>query len=346
MGKQKRISQKGIAEQLGISVSTVSRSLNNEPGIGDEVRAKVLATAAKLGYPLDGKGSVQKPRTVLTAIIPLTIMPTGASGFHQAILNAIEEEAQAMRVPFEAFFIHDTARYADDIAEIASDGEARRLLLVGIDQPDVIASVKQLNTPCLIVNGRDEMMAVPGIAPANERGAALACQHLIDHGHREIAICSSGYRSTLRARILGYRDALERASIPFATSNFIEINRVSWEDAYTAVTNHLDTHGQTFTALLCGNDMVAIGAIKALNDHGITVPEGCSVVGFDGVSAGVPIRPTLATVAIDCAALGKLAVQSLMSIVTDGPVTDLEIACSFRTGQSTGAVPAKAKTDR
>ena len=340
MGKQKSVSQKGIAEHLGISVSTVSRSLNNEPGIGNDLRAKVRATAVELGYPLDGKALVGRAGTVLTAIIPLAIMPTGASGFHQAILNAIEEEAKAQRVPFEAFFIHDAARYADEIAAIAMDEEARRLLLVGIDQPAVISSVKQLGIPCLIVNGRDELMEVPGIAPANERGAALACQHLIDLGHRDIAICSAAYRSTLRARILGFRNALERAGLPFQSSNFIEIDRVSWEDAYAAVSGHLEAHGQTFTAILCGNDMVAIGVIKALNDYGIRVPEDCSVVGFDGVSAGVPVRPTLATVAIDCAALGKLAVQSLMSISTSGPVTDQEISCSLRVGQSTGAAPS------
>jgi DNA-binding LacI/PurR family transcriptional regulator len=221
------------------------------------------------------------------------------------------------------------------------DGEARRLLLVGIDQPDVISSVKDLGTPSLIVNGRDEMMEIPGIAPANERGAALACQHLINLGHSDIAICSAAYRSTLRARILGYRNALERAKIPFRRENFIEIARVNWEDAYAAISGHLNLHGQTFTAILCGNDMVAIGAIKALSDYGLRVPEDCSVVGFDGVSAGVPVRPTLTTVAIDCTALGKLAVESLLAINTSGPVTDHEIACGLRIGQSTDAPPAK-----
>jgi LacI family transcriptional regulator len=335
MGRQQRISQKAIAERLGLAPSTVSRSLNNEPGIGDDVRDMVLNAARELGYGNSGKFLQTASDILLTAIIPLEIVPSSASGLHQAIINAIESEAAARRAPYEAFFLHDQKNYANEIREICQENPNRRLLLVGLDAPDVIDAVVSANARAVIVNGSDKSMRVPGIHPANERAAYMACKHLIDLGHTNIAICSADYRSTLAARMSGFRQAMVDAGIDPAEKSCMKIDRVSWDLAYAAVKTKIERDGKDFTAILCGNDMVAIGAIKALKDCGYRVPEDCSVVGFDGVSAGAPAKPELTTIRIDCDFLGRQAVEMLLSKDWPEQIVDQVIACQLIQRQST-----------
>jgi DNA-binding LacI/PurR family transcriptional regulator len=164
----------------------------------------------------------------------------------------------------------------------------------------------------------------------NVASARSAVEHLIDLGHRDIAFISNGplaYTSS-RDRLMGYRQALEQASIAF-DNHLIAYGRFTCDSGFEAMIRLLDGP-LPFTAVFVASDVVALGAIRAIRQRDICVPNDISVVGFDDIPMIDYLQPGLTTVHLPITTIGFRAGEMLMNLIKAVPIDDNQIRLDTR----------------
>lgn len=338
-------SQREIAAALGVSVSTVSRALSNAPGISAELRQRVVDIAGELGYGRASRArSAAEPRPQplrhVALFMTLGIFPGDSAGFYHGILKGAEEEVRESGGSLAAVFVddRDPELQCAEIARYCRAHPGCGALLVALDRPEFIAAVREAGGAAVLVNGWDPDMEADGVMPANERGAALAAAHLISLGHRRIAIVTSRQRPTLVARCAAFQRALREAGL--GEPELIELSHLHPDMAREMLRARLAAGGFTATGILCGNDLVAMGVLSALREHGIAVPQQCSVVGFDDTPIAALSQPRLTTVQVDREAIGRLGARRLLERLADPTLTPLTIQLACRMVVRDSTAPA------
>jgi DNA-binding LacI/PurR family transcriptional regulator len=300
----KRFRQADIAARAGVSVSTVSRVLANEPGISEDVRRQILKVASDLGYPL----KVAAKTTPGTLALIASHGVTGSlSVFYEGIVEGLRSEAAEQGMPFDIRLVREAKATPDTVREHMESVGAQGLFLVGIDPADALSDwLSESRTPVVLVNGTDRNLRFDGVSPSNFFGAYAATRRLIDAGHRRILHLTGSHRQTIRERIRGFEAAVASVDgeahvihLPFETNASIEAHEATLaalaEDA-------------GFTAALCMNDFVAVGVLEAVMEIGRGVPEDFAIVGFDDLPCAEMANPRLATMRVDRVALGREAI--------------------------------------
>lgn len=333
--------QRDIAKAAGVSVSTVSRALSNAGGISGDMRRRIAALATELGY---AASEGRAPATEVALFIAMNVFPTTSSGFYQEIIDGIQEELDRLGVPMETVFLEGDRTGVERVAAHCAERAGTGVMLIGVDDPEVLGAAAENAGAALLVNGVDPLMRLDGVTPANRRGAVLATNHLLDLGHRRIANITWLGRPTLRDRMDGFQSAMHAAGVAVDPSLVIEIDTLEPEVAYSATRSALMSGGIDTSAILCGNDLVAAGVIRALAEQGVRVPEDVSVVGFDDTRITARLKPGLTTVAVDQREIGRLSVTRLLDRLRTPSLTpiDIHIGCRLVVRQST-AVPSGTK---
>lgn len=324
-----RPSMRDVALAAGVSVSTVSRALAGAAGISAQSRRRIAEIADALGYdrrPAAGTGE----RAVLMTV-PLELFSVDAAGFYREIMEAVEDELDALGVPLETLFLDGREADGERIAECCAAAPSVGVLCVGVDHPDVLATAQRCGAAVLLVNGIDPEMRLDGVTPANRRGAMVATRHLLDHGHRRIAHVTALGRQTIRERLEGYRAALAAAGVAFDPSLVVDLPALQPEAAAIGTRAALaEGRLDGVTAVFCGSDMVATGVIRALAEAGLAVPDDVSVVGFDNTRITARTRPGLTTVAVDMREIGRQSVRRLVDRLAAPDLTPIEIRIGCR----------------
>ena len=324
-------SQRQIAASLGISVSTVSRALSDASGVSEELRQRVLKAAVDLGYGKQPRGQAKPAREAdlsgwrVGLFVTLDTFPSDAAGFYHEILLGADGELKRHGVAVDMVFVQDAARADRHVSEYCDEHPGCGVLLVALDRPEMIAAAAAAGSQVVIVNGWDPQMRVDGVMPANDRGARLAADHLLGLGHRRIAIVSAHHRPTLLERFQHFRQAL-----PEEPALVLELAQPHPDLAFAAMRKHLATQAPGFTAVLCGNDLIAVGVLRALEERDIAVPGQCSVIGFDDTPLAAMSRPRLTTVHIDRTAIGRLSARRLLERMAEPGLTPLDIRLGCR----------------
>jgi LacI family transcriptional regulator, repressor for deo operon, udp, cdd, tsx, nupC, and nupG len=305
-----------VAAKLGMSVATVSRALSRPELLRQETRERVLAAVEALGYRpnLLARGLRRGRTHAILAIVP------NLSPFFLEILAGIEEVAR------EAGFAVLLGNSGGDpkreeacfeqVANMRADGV---ILLTGSAPPPYAHGARPL-PPLVAVLERLAGHAVPLIRSDHRIGALAATRHLIELGHRRIAhITGSRHVPSTTQRLQGYRQALEAAQLPFAADlvqpgNFTMPAGAAGMDALLALASPP-------TAVLCGNDEMAFGAVQCLHRHGLSVPEDVSIVGFDDLNMAAFYNPPLTTVHIPRHDIGRRAAAELIELLGGRTVT-------------------------
>jgi len=303
----KRFRQADIAARAGVSISTVSRVLANEPGISEDVRRQIIKVASELGYPL--KAAARSAPGAL-ALIASHGVTGGLSVFYEGIVEGLRSEAAAEGMPFDIRLVREAKATPDAVREHMESIGARGLFLVGIDPSEVLSAwLAESRTPVILVNGTDPELRFDGVSPSNFFGAYAATRRLIDAGHRRILHLTGSHRQTIRERIRGFEAAVASAGgearvihLPFATNASIEAH----EATLAAIAEDAG-----FTAAFCMNDFVAVGVLEAVTEAGRRVPEDFAIVGFDDLPCAEMANPRLATMRVDRVALGREAVAMM-----------------------------------
>ena len=312
--QSKRLRQADIASRAGVSISTVSRALGNEPGISEVVRRQILRVAAEMGYPLRA-GAPAVPASL--ALIASDSATGGLSVFYEGIVGGLKAAAEERGMPTSIRLVRE-ARMTPELVE-AHMGEAAAdgIFLVGIDPSDALREwLETSETPVVLVNGTDPHLRFDGVAPSNFFGAYMATRRLIAAGHRRILHITGSHRHTIRERVRGFEAAI--ASVEGGEGRLLRLtfHGSATREAHEVTADFLAKESG-FTAAFCMNDFIAVGTLDAATEAGRRVPEDFAVVGFDDLPCATMTNPRLATMRVDRAAIGREAVSLMMARFAD-----------------------------
>jgi DNA-binding LacI/PurR family transcriptional regulator len=317
---KKKVKISDIANQSGVSLSTVSLVLNNKPGVSQETRSRVLDAAGELGYPIKPV-TAQGTNHLTTIGMAVKIdpdMPPQGNPFYSKVMLGIEDvcRRKGINLLFATLPVDENNRPLEAPALLHND-LVDGLLLVGtfIDESFSLMSKKN-STPIVLVDGYSEADRYDEVVSDNFRAAYQAVEFLIGKGHRYIGLIGSEENCypSLKDRRNGYLRALKENGISEAYIANFNINR---SHGYQETITLLKEKPQ-ITALFCVNDDVGNAAIKAVQDLDKLVPEDVSVVSFDDTFVATAACPPLTTVHIDTVAMGRAAVH-LLSLRLDNP---------------------------
>ena len=309
---------KDVAERSGVSVSTVSRVLNNHPDVSEAVRARVLETVRELHYiPNSSARDLVRPQT---DAIGLVVRGVG-NPFFTGVIRAVEE---AVNQAGYTMVLHQIRSGEDELlagAELARSKRLQGLILLGgcFDYaPEQTAALGIPYVCCSFTNsfGSLKKSAYSSVSIDDQAEARRAVELLVQKGHRRIAVLLDSIHdhSISELRYRGYCQALSEYRIPLDSSLVVETGSFQMASAYTAVRRLLAQEAD-FTALFVIADSMAIAAMKALRDGGRRIPEDCSIIAIDGIDISAYTVPTLTTLIQPQEAMGEEAVRILLDMV-------------------------------
>jgi LacI family transcriptional regulator len=312
--KQKRpienrpISLKKLAEYLDLNPATVSVVLNEVPGrsIPQSTRDRVKAAAKELNYqPSLLARSLRNRRTLTIGIL----VPQLGDGYHTQVMSGIGDHLM------EAGYFYFTAhhRHRKDLVEEYS----RMLLGRGAEALIAIDTMLEhpFSVPVVAVAGHRRIDGVTNVVIDHRFAAELALTHLYSLGHRRIAfIRGQPFSSDSEERWQSIVTAARQIGIPIKPELVVQLDRdISSPELGYPVMQQLLSRGQHFTALVSFNDMSAIGAMRALQDSGLRVPDDVSVIGFDDIQAAAFNSPRLTTIRQPMSNMGRIAAQCILN---------------------------------
>lgn len=308
---RKSITIHDVAAAAGVSVSTVSRVLNDKDDVAAETYSRVQQVISELGYAssLAARGM----RSQRTNVIGL-IMPDVASPYSIAVMQGVNRAISQ--------FDYDLIIYTNgDIRKNASaDQESYFVSLLNGSITDAVIVVTPAATnfstaaPVVAIDPNNESPECPAIMSTNYDGAMQVMEYLIGLGHRRIGFIN-GRPELISAtrRLQGYADGLARAGLPYNDA-LIEIGDYTTETA-VACTHTLLALDDPPTAIFAANDQTAMGVYQAAKAAGIRIPEDLSVVGFDNIRDSEFLNPALTTVNQFIDEMGYIATEMVVKLV-------------------------------
>ena len=309
---------KDIAKQCSVSVSTVSRVLNDRPDVSDDVRRKVRAAIKDSNY-IPNNSARDLVRTKSEAI---GLVVRGVSNpFYTDIIQAIENTVTDAGFSLVMQQIPSCADEVQRAAVMEREKRLRGIIFLGGRFDYTPGDLAMLNVPFVCCSYSNQYGTLrtgeySAVSIADEATAQQAVEHLYGHGHRRIAalICRPDDQSISQLRYQGYRKALESHGIPLDEDLVMCTGTFDIRDAYEAVSRRL-RQGADFTALFAIADSMAIGAMRALRDAGRRVPEDCSVIAIDGLELSAYIEPPLTTLCQPMEEMGRRSAQILLGML-------------------------------
>ena len=329
---------KDIARACGVSVSTVSRVLNNRPDVSEDVRRRVLAAVEAKGYiPNNSARDLVRSRSDAVGVI---VRGTG-NLFFSEMLKTVSKEIEAKGYTMVLQFIESDADEVKAGAILEREKKLRGLIFLGGRFDYTPAELAVIGVPyvcCSYTNcfGSLREEDYSSVSIDDYRTAYAAVEELIRLGHRRIAALVPGRsdRSISELRYNGFRAALRDNGIPFDPALLVETGGFEMPEMYQGVKLLLE-RGEEFSALFTLSDTAALAAIKALNDHGRRVPEDCSVIAIDGLRVSEYVNPTLTTMVQPVEDMGRESVQILTDVLEKGaPTRHLRLEARLRPGAS------------
>jgi DNA-binding LacI/PurR family transcriptional regulator len=300
-----------IARLAGVSKSTASRALGGSPFIKEETKRRILEIAEEHKYTPNSmaRAMVMKRTGVVAFLIYRKNRPRIAHTFFGPILDAaIDEAAKSDYHIILAATDEPTATFEEHFIQDSIDGA----MLVSMYPDDVIREFKRRDTPIVVINKSPSLQRATYILSDNYGGACAAMEHLIvDRGHTKIAMISAeADHDSFSARCQAYVDMLAWHGIP---STF----RISGgtNSSFASGAMHMKellAGGVIPTAVFAVTDTLALGAMRAIKDAGLRVPQDIAVIGFDDIEAAGMSDPPLSTIWVDREDIGRQAARSLI----------------------------------
>ncbi len=304
---------KDVAREAGVSVATVSRVFNGSPRVSAPTRQVVRDVAAKLRYSPHGAArSLITSRTSTLGVL----LPDLYGEFFSEVIRGIDTTARRFGYHLLVSSSHDD-RQEVEVVLGAMRGRVDGLLVM---MPDVDArqALRLLpdDFPVVLLNGADGNGAYDSLTIQNYEGAYAMVRHLVMLGHRRIALIRGSERNhDAVERLRGYRAALADAGI-FPTPR-LEMPGDFSEAAGHAAAAALVASDDAPTAIFASNDAMAIGALSALHERGVQVPQQIAVAGFDDIPMARYMNPPLSSVHVEISELGARATVRLLSTLRD-----------------------------
>lgn len=297
------ITIKDVAKRCGVGVSTVSRAINNHPDINPATKQMIMDVIQQSGYiPNNSARNLKRADAKSIAVLIKGI----TNPFFSKMIKIIEEETQKKKYSMELRHVESYEDEVDVALELIKEKRLRGIIFLGGYFSHAEEKLKNLGVPFVF----GAVGAVPeniskalysNVAVDDFKESKKLTEYLISLGHKKIAILTMDESdlSIGKLRLDGYKEALNKAGVPVRESLICHIENgaepYSMENGYLTTKKLLESK-EPFTAIYATADALAIGAIRALTDAGLRVPEDVSVAGYDGIEMGDYLIPRLTTI--------------------------------------------------
>ena len=304
---------KDISAQTGYSVGTVSRVLNNQPNVSEKARKVILEAVHSTGFQLNTNAKQLKQQHSNTILVLV-------KGTSNQLFGTMVESLQACMAgsPYTLAvdYMEEDHNEVRRSLQLCLERKPLGILFLGGNRQNFLSDFDKIGIPCVLVTDGASGMPFENLSSVtsdDRLGAKLAIDALAAQGHRGIAVIGGELENsdTSRYRYQGCLDAFAAHNIEFDSTQDYEESRYSYQDGYQAACSLLERK-RSFTALFAMSDVMAIGAIRALEDRGIRVPEDVSVMGFDGLQLGSFTSPRLSTVCQNADLLARRSMEILL----------------------------------
>ncbi len=313
---QRSASLADVAALAGVSTGTVSRALSRPEMISEATRQRVLSAADRLGYVANGAARALAMRRTMTvgAIVPRF----GGSSF-PTMVQALETVLVARGYTLLLAAPEHGTVHATAILRTLLERGVDAVALLGAEQPsEVFAMLKSHRTPFVLMWARDSQQGYC-VGFDERHAAALVIDHLADLGHRQVGFIGGHTANNERAsaRFGGLTRAIAKRGLVLREEALIE-TAYGFREGFDAMSKIIDA-GSPVTAIVCGNDYLAAGALSALDHRGVKVPETLSVVSFNDNDFAPFLHPPLTTIHLPIREIGAEAGTYLISQLQDSP---------------------------
>ncbi len=316
-----KVSVKRISEITGFSPATVSNALNYKRGVNAETSARILKVAQDLGY--FGENRITKVKFVMFKRTGKVVENTP---FFPAMISGAEQECRSCGMEMMLYNLDRQSLDYEEQAKWLIHDKAAGIILVGTEMTDEdVELIRMIDSPLVVIDYWKEDMSFDAVLINNADSARLATEYLIANGHTEIGYLRGSQRiKPFRSRYAGYQMALQKAAMPLKKEYIVTLG-ATMEGACADMLEYLSKHPKLPTAFFADNDMIALGAMKAMSEYGLKIPEDISVVGFDDLTFSSISSPPLTTLRVSKREIGKLAVRRLRDIIQDNDPVKLKM---------------------
>jgi LacI family transcriptional regulator len=309
-----------VAEEAGVSYSTVSRVLNNKDNVNAETRERVLQVMAQLGYV--GNAPARSLAGGSSHIVSLLVDHLN-TGYMGEIIRGIDEALEMNHYNLMLYTTHRQktreAAYVNKLTRNFADG---LILIVPRNEKAYLETLQQRKFPYVLIDHRGYNRHIPSIITTNRKGGYDATTYLIETGHRRIGFITGEMAyGCATERLAGYQAALADHGIAFDPELVSEGNFLQPQGYRCA--QQLLSLSQPPTALFVSNDVMAFGAMEAARERGLRIPHDLSIIGFDDIPQAEHVHPPLSTVRQPLEEMGRSAATLLLKYIAN-PLAEIE----------------------
>ncbi|MED4280287.1 LacI family DNA-binding transcriptional regulator [Priestia megaterium] len=312
-----------VAKEAGVSISTVSKVLNNTGSIAEKTRKKVRDTMHQLDYQPSVVASVKKRIQTIGLLIPNIANPFMAE-IARGIENHVKKFGFSLMICSTDNDLKNEIEYISILKQKYIDGI---IIATGLKEDKAIKELLKADIPVALLSRDVSSLAVDAVLVDDFLGGYEATKHLISLGHKRIAMITEDIRfPTIGARFEGYKRALEEAGLPYDES-LVSLNNTSLDEGKQS-TRELLHLSIPPTAIFASTEFLAIGAIQGAREFKIKVPRDLSIIGFDDTVLSTICDPPLTTIAQPIHEMSKKVVELLIQEIEDSKETKQRIVLS------------------
>lgn len=303
-----------IANQTGLSISTVSRVLAGKANTSAKAKQQVMAYAQSQGI-LQNLSSGRLMLNNIMVFAPHRAFDLRTDIFYYKVIQGITEAVSRHEVKIRYCGLSETQSDISLFLEKMTHPQTEAAIIIGIDDPRIHTLAAGVHKPSVLVNCRDKEMSLDSVSPDHQLIGEFSANYLIQQGHRQILTLQCLRRNTMELRLVGIKEAFASHNMSFDDNqHLITTHGFGAEEAELAVTHFITAcqdKQQWPTAILAGGDYMAVGAVNALNKLKISVPDSISVMSMDGFNLAEIHDVPLTAVHVPRDELGAEAIQLL-----------------------------------
>ena len=309
---------KDLAEKTGYSVATISRVLNNYPNVSKKTREEVRQAVEESGFQINA--NAQQLKAHATSI--LVVVKGTSNEMFSEMVEFIQNLVAKTSYPLYVDYIDEDGNEVLRAVQLCREKKPLGILFLGGNSQNFLKDFDKIDIPCVLVSNDASDLPFENLSSVftdDRQASRCAIDSLVALGHRKFVIVGGDRKvsDTSRLRYEGCMQAFRNHGIEFDPELDYQGVRFSYQDGYNA-TQQLISNGRRFTALFAEADVMAIGAIRALHNNGLRVPEDVSVMGFDGLPLCGFLVPQLTTVAQSRKIMARRSVEHLVDRIRHG----------------------------
>lgn len=309
---------KDLAEKTGYGVGTISRVLNNHPNVSEKARRAIQQAVEESGFQINTNAKHLKQH----ANSILVVVKGTANEMFSEMVETIQNLVAKTNYPLHVDYMDEDGNEVLRAVQLCREKKPLGILFLGGNTQNFLRDFAKVDIPCVLVSNDASNLPFENLSSVctdDREATRRAMDTLIEMGHRKFVIVGGDRQvsDTGRLRYEGCMQSFQEHGIDFDEERDYRGVRFSYQDGYNA-TQQLISTGRPFTALFAAADVMAIGAIRALHNHGLRVPEDVSVVGFDGLPLCSFLVPQLTTVSQSRIPMAERGVEILIDRIENG----------------------------